>query len=316
MNLRIFAAALVATGSLGAGPASAQADVLVDASGQNTGTLDKGLKFGGPEPTGRRDKSCLVGKLCLGPTQTGIASNRSDGPNRYGLDVYTRNAARLSVTSAGLVGIGTKEPSRTVEVQHAGDVELGLKSSDPNGRLWTAQSSGDAVPGLSGTFQIIDRTAEKARLIIDAAGTVSVGVLRITGGSVVAEPFAMPDAIPLGSVVSIDPSSIGRLKLSDRAYDKGVAGIVSGANGVTPGLTLNQAGFGEGRYVALSGRVYVLADATRNPIRAGDLLTTSNLPGRAMKATDARRAQGAIIGKAMSPLQSGAGMVLVLVSLQ
>jgi len=60
----------------------------------------------------------------------------------------------------------------------------------------------------------------------------------------------------------------------------------------------------------------VLADATRNPIRAGDLLTTSNLPGRAMKATDARRAQGAIIGKAMSPLQSGAGMVLVLVSLQ
>ena len=35
-----------------------------------------------------------------------------------------------------------------------------------------------------------------------------------------------------------------------------------------------------------------------------------------MKATDHARAQGAIIGKAMSTLREGKGMVLVLVSLQ
>ena len=95
-----------------------------------------------------------------------------------------------------------------------------------------------------------------------------------------------------------------------------MAGIVSGANGVSPGLMLSQAGLDERRYVALSGRVYAFADATRSPIVPGDLLTTSSMPGRAMKATDQRRSQGSIIGKAMSALRSGTGLVLVLVSLQ
>lgn len=35
-----------------------------------------------------------------------------------------------------------------------------------------------------------------------------------------------------------------------------------------------------------------------------------------MKVTDSPMAQGAIIGKAMSPLHEGKGMVLVLVTLQ
>jgi len=35
-----------------------------------------------------------------------------------------------------------------------------------------------------------------------------------------------------------------------------------------------------------------------------------------MKVTDHGRAQGAILGKAMSPLKRGHGMVLVLVTLQ
>jgi hypothetical protein len=35
-----------------------------------------------------------------------------------------------------------------------------------------------------------------------------------------------------------------------------------------------------------------------------------------MKATDRERSHGAVIGKAMSRLQSGRGMVLVLVNLQ
>jgi hypothetical protein len=46
------------------------------------------------------------------------------------------------------------------------------------------------------------------------------------------------------------------------------------------------------------------------------LLTTSSAPGRAMKVTDHARAQGAILGKAMTGLSEGNGMVLVLVTLQ
>src|SRR5262249_20372055 len=101
------------------------------------------------------------------------------------------------------------------------------------------------------------------------------------------------------------------------AYDKRVAGILSGANGVHAGICLSQQGFNEGgQNVALSGRVYVLADASGGAIRPGDLLTTSDAPGRAMKVTDYPKAQGAILGKAMGSLDKGQGMILVLVSLQ
>ena len=62
--------------------------------------------------------------------------------------------------------------------------------------------------------------------------------------------------------------------------------------------------------------MYALADARHGPIRPGDLLTTSDLPGYCMAVRDRDRAQGAILGKAMTALNAGTGMVLVLVSLQ
>lgn len=145
-----------------------------------------------------------------------------------------------------------------------------------------------------------------------------VGVLHIMGGADLAEPFKMSsDAPEPGSVVVIDEANAGHLKLSQEPYDSCVAGIVSGANGVNPGVSLSQQGVLEGgQPVALSGRVYVKADATNTPIRPGDLLTTSTLAGHAMKASDTGRAHGAILGKAMTGLSEGTGMVLVLVSLQ
>jgi hypothetical protein len=45
-------------------------------------------------------------------------------------------------------------------------------------------------------------------------------------------------------------------------------------------------------------------------------LTTSDTPGYAMKVVNHSRAEGAIIGKAMTGLSGSKGMVLMLVSLQ
>jgi len=148
--------------------------------------------------------------------------------------------------------------------------------------------------------------------------TVEVAVLRITGGCDLAEPFQMSEPeIPKGSVVIIDEDRPGHLKMSEGAYDTRVAGIVSGANGIKAGITLHQEGLIEGgQNVALTGRVYVQADASHGAIKPGDLLTTSNTPGHAMKVTDHAKAQGAILGKAMTGLKEGKGMVLVLVTLQ
>jgi len=153
---------------------------------------------------------------------------------------------------------------------------------------------------------------------LDVNGITRTHSIIITGGSDLAEPFQMAGGkIPQGAVVVIDDAHPGQLKMSSAAYDPQVAGVVSGANGINPGIALHQVGALDGdQNVALTGRVYVLADAANGAIHPGDLLTTSSTPGHAMKATDHVRAQGAILGKAMTGLSSGQGMVLMLVTLQ
>jgi hypothetical protein len=59
-----------------------------------------------------------------------------------------------------------------------------------------------------------------------------------------------------------------------------------------------------------------MADASESPIGVGDLLTTSQTAGHAMKATDPRRAFGAVLGKALGSLKEGHGLLPVLVALQ
>jgi hypothetical protein len=155
---------------------------------------------------------------------------------------------------------------------------------------------------------------------LDVQGKTTTQVLEITGGSDLAESFTIAHEATVrpGTVVAIDPANPGYLRLTAHAYDRTVAGIVAGANGINPGLTLNsdRTATDPTWPVALTGRVYAWAEATRDPIRPGDLLTTSDIPGHAMKVTDYARSQGAVLGKAMSALSEGTGLVLVLVCLQ
>jgi hypothetical protein len=119
-------------------------------------------------------------------------------------------------------------------------------------------------------------------------------------------------------VVSIDPQNPGGLVVSNKAYDRRVACIISGAGGIQPGMLMSQSGSiaGGEHPVALTGRVYCWADASNSPIEPGDMLTTSTTSGYAMKVKDYTKAQGAAIGKAMTSLRDGKGLVLVLVMLQ
>ena len=149
-------------------------------------------------------------------------------------------------------------------------------------------------------------------------GNLFVRAVTITGGADISEPFKMSQRdMPRGAVVIIDEANPGHLTLSKEPYDTRVAGIISGAGGVNPGLSLSQEGVVEGdQQVALTGRVYVQASDANGSIKPGDLLTTAAIPGHAMKVTDHQRAHGAILGKAMTSLKGGKGLVLVLVSLQ
>ena len=159
-------------------------------------------------------------------------------------------------------------------------------------------------------------------------GPIDTTKIIIRGGADVAENYdvaaaretdsAIVEPRP-GMVVVIDPGAIGKLVVSSAAYDRRVAGVISGANGVQPGLILGQKdSVADGELpVAHVGRVWCLCDADANgPIESGDLLVASDSPGHAMKVSDFARSQGAVLGKAMSRLDKGRGLVLVLVSLQ
>jgi hypothetical protein len=240
----------------------------------------------------------------------------------------TNDLDRMVVTANGNVGIGA-DPATKLHVEDVGIAELGIHSRSnravlalgntlsANRYVWTLESG---IRGIPGMFGVYNRVVNKSGLEIDGSLNVYVKALQITGGADLSEKFDVaPETgesdIQPGMVVSIDPSNPGKLKLSRQAYDRRVVGVVSGAGGVQPGMTLGQEGTAaNGKYpVALSGRVYVRVDASHGAIRPGDLLTASPTPGHAMRARNAARAQGAIIGKAMTELNSGKGLVLVVI---
>ena len=79
--------------------------------------------------------------------------------------------------------------------------------------------------------------------------------------------------------------------------------------------TKDATGFGtlDRPMLALMGRVPVKVTTEKGPINAGDLLTVSSKPGYAMRCAGANECEGAIIGKALQGLESGEGLILVLV---
>src|SRR5215470_7739673 len=247
-------------------------------------------------------------------------------------DAYLRGADQfgfLRLDTSGNLGVGVANPTSKLQVEGLGPVQLAVNSRNDRavlalgntisaGRyIWTLESGVRGIPGL---FGIYNPQANKVGLEIDGNMVVSVRVLQITGGADLSEKFdVLPgnnsesaEEIQPGMVVAIDPINPGKLRLSRRAYDRRVAGVISGAGGVQPGMKMGQEGtLADGKHpVALGGRVYVRVDATRGAVKPGDLLTTSATPGYAMKAANASKAQGAIIGKAMTGLKGGKGLVL------
>ena len=60
-----------------------------------------------------------------------------------------------------------------------------------------------------------------------------------------------------------------------------------------------------------------MVDASKHAIEPGDLLTSSDTAGHAMKSTKRKKTNGAVIGKALTSLEKGdKGLVLVLINLQ
>lgn len=134
----------------------------------------------------------------------------------------------------------------------------------------------------------------------------------------IAEDFDVDDdpaSAEPGTVLVIAPD--GLLAACTEPYDTRVAGVVSGAGNLKPAIVLQHLRQRPDRSpLALVGKVLCKVDATAGPVAAGDLLTTSAIAGHAMKVTDRGGAVGAILGKALRPLDAGRGLIPILVSLR
>jgi hypothetical protein len=155
------------------------------------------------------------------------------------------------------------------------------------------------------------------RMRITSAGNVTVpGDILLTGADC-AEYFDVTEgrALEPGTVIVIDQD--GAIRESHHAYDKKVAGVISGAGEYKHAIILDQRPSEKGRMpVALVGKVYCKVDAEYSPIQVGDLLTTSPTPGHAMKAAESKRTFGAVIGKALRSLDRGQSLIPILIALQ
>lgn len=163
---------------------------------------------------------------------------------------------------------------------------------------------------------------------IDHGGVAVTGNITatgsITGGTVIGAVYQdVAEWVPAtthmepGTVVVLNRERRNEVMPSARPYDTAVAGVVSRNPGVILGV-----GSDSKAQVATTGRVKVRVDATAGAIAIGDLLVTSGKAGTAMKSQpiDLGGVQihrpGTVIGKALEPLPSGEGEILVLLSLQ
>ncbi|MCA1628061.1 MAG: hypothetical protein LC742_08875, partial [Acidobacteria bacterium] len=242
-----------------------------------------------------------------------------------------------------------------------GGGNVGIGTTAPEQMLHANGASGILSTGAGASFMFRDRSGAVADnwmwysdfnvarfwrqgvgdlLGVTMAGNVGVGTTsptsklhvvgdgRVTGNFVVdgniaakyqdvAEWVESSQALAAGTVVALDPERSNQVLASTQSYDTRVAGVVS----AQPGIALGEAGAGK-VLVATTGRVKVKVDATRTPIRVGDLLVTSDVAGVAMKSEPIEvggvrlHRPGTIVGKALEPLAKGVGEILVLLSLQ
>jgi len=264
-----------------------------------------------------------------------MAKSIGQTPNLNAASTAGQDALRIPVpTENGFVGRSDKgngvlaqsnTGSGIVATSRDGQGVTAFSDNDTGifaqGATWAGVFNGALVVSKGPTpknSNIVPSNINGSIVINDGNLFVNKGDIFLTGADC-AEEFdtACAEIVESGTVMIIDGD--GTLSPSFQAYDKKVAGVVSGAGNYRTGIVLDKQDqtFSSKKRssIALIGKVFCKADADYGAIEVGDLLTTSSTPGHAMKATDPLKAFGTIIGKALNSLKVGKGLVPILISL-
>lgn len=278
------------------------------------------------------------GGLCIaGDCKT--AWSQVGGSSQWSTSGSTINYA------SGNVGINNASPAAKLQVTGVGSSGTAAFGGTNNtSHFNNGDGSEDTYirGGKTTSRVVINDSASGVVLLANGGGNVGVGTAsptsklhvagtgRFTGdltvdGNIAAKyqdvaewvPAVEAEELSAGTVVVLDQTKSNHVISSSKSYDSRVAGVIS----AQPGIMLGEKADNK-VLVATTGRVLVNVDATNGPIEIGDLLVTSDREGVAMKSQPVEiggvrlHRPGTLIGKALEPLASGTGKILVLLSLQ
>ncbi len=244
-----------------------------------------------------------------GGTDVAIASfintNVGIGLTNPSQKLHVSGALQLDSVSFGVTP-GSSQALALSTVEYVNSMVSGASTSTVG--FWSANgnhifSNNSAGVGI-GTS---DPGAYKLKVNGDVAIT---GILQTQTGSDFAEEFSVRAPLPTGTVVIMDNFGHKSVRASVSAYDSKVVGIISD----NPSIIAGRVDSEHKVVVAMMGVVSVNVTSVNGKIERGDLLTTSNLMGYAMKATENK--PGTIIGKALEDFNGQKGRIKVLVNLQ
>src|SRR4029077_975937 len=244
--------------------------------------------------------------LTVAPGGVGVFGSNNNLTSGRGVQ---GNGAEVGVSGFSPTGVGVRgEAGGVGVVGFHGDPrlqEIQLPNIDKAGVFGASQDGAGVVGYASRPAADVFGVAAFGGLLASAVtnplaakfeGNVQVDGDIFLFGADCAEHFDVADARALepGTVMVINNNGI--LEPSSQAYDKRVAGVISGAGSHKTGIVLDKQPSEEHRKpIALIGKVNCKVDARHSPVEVGDLLTTSSTPGHAMKASEPRKAFGSVI---------------------
>jgi hypothetical protein len=215
----------------------------------------------------------------------------------------------MRIDSTGNVGIGDSSPTEATLVvgnAGAGNIYATFASSGTAALCWD-NSGASLINDCSGA-----PVQDYAELYPTENNTDYGEIVALTD-QLVETDYIQTDKN--GNPLSAEKKAITKLAKTNKAYQSNIIGVTS-----QNWADFSSTGHGSVKEedhplpVALSGRVITKVSNNNGPIKIGDSITASNIPGVGMKATQA----GQVIGKALenfNPENNEVGQIIVFVNL-